>query len=167
MIDIYTDGSCGAKDRCGGWAFVAVQRSKRFNPDVMPKHAMPDDEVIHVGTGGETDTTVNRMELMAIHRAMQFMFDADMKRTKIRIFSDSAYSIGSLTEWHHKQSKSKWQNSFGEPIANMKLIRTMLVLLRDLRQQHTVVFVKIKGHSGHHYNEEADRHAGAERARRL
>jgi len=166
MIDIYTDGSCGHKDRCGGWAFVAVQRSKRFDPDSMPKHAMPDDKTAK-RSGGEHDTTVNRMELMAIYRAMKFIEAKALKRTKIRIVSDSAYSIASLTEYHRKQRLSGWKNSQGETIANMKLIRTMLVMLHDLRQQHFIVFVKIKGHSGHHYNEEADRLAGAERAKRL
>lgn len=166
MIDIYTDGSCGAKDRCGGWAFVAVQRSKKFEPDAMPKHAMPDDKTVH-RSGGERDTTVNRMELMAIYRALTFVQSKNMKRSKIRIFSDSAYSIGSLNDWHRTHRTSRWKNSQGEPIANMKLIRTTLVLLHDLKQQHDIVFVKIKGHSGHHYNEEADRLASAERAKRL
>jgi ribonuclease HI len=128
---------------------------------------MPDDEVLLIESGGETNTTINRMELMAINRAITHFMMSDIEPTTIRIISDSAYSIGSLTEWNDKQSKNGWKNTYGESIKNMKLIRSMLVTLHTIKKQHTIHFIKVKGHSGHHYNHEADRHAGIERAKRL
>jgi ribonuclease HI len=127
-----------------------------------------DDRIVIEASGGETDVTINRMELFAMKCALNHIFRADIENSLIRIISDSSYAIGSLSEWADKHRLSRWKNRLGEEIANARLIRTTLSIIADIKlSKNEVVFVKIKGHSGHHYNEQADRLAGTERSRLL
>lgn len=135
---IYTDGACQNNQapggQPGGWACVFVD-----GPSF---------------SGYDPKTTNNRMELMAAIEAL--------KHTEIganvRIYSDSAYVVNAfLQDWFRGWQKRGWKNAKGMPVENQDLWRT----LYDLASTRQVSWIKVKGHAGDKYNEEADRLAVA------
>lgn len=100
-------------------------------------------------SGGEQRTTNNAMELMAVYELLSSI-DAHVP---LRIYVDSAYALGCLTEWGPKwDSSGDWRNSKKKPVANRLLIEAGMSLLEG----RDVEFVKIRGHAGHPLNEAAD-----------
>ena len=87
MIKIYTDGSCLHNTGNGGWAAIINDN----------------DEIIKI-SGGEKNTTNNKMELMAPIKALT-KIDKDKK---IEIYTDSKYVKLGITEWIHKWIRNKW-----------------------------------------------------------
>ncbi len=128
-MTIYTDGA-SSKNGDGGWAFVAVL----------------DNVIITERSGRDVMTTNNRMELMAIIQAMQWML-AD--GTKHLIVTDSMYAKDIITKhWH-------------QPKTNLELVRAA-------RSLHSIVechFQWVKGHTGNRWNEYVDKLAGKAKRR--
>lgn len=123
-LKIYTDGSCSPSSRDGGWAFCIPELNIR---------------VCHK----EKDTTVNRMELMAVIKALEFITDADLNIATYEIYSDSMYVIGGLTmNWSKEMNSDLWDE---------------LEFYINLTADRNVHFIHIKGHSGLPGNEEADK----------
>ena len=137
-VEIYTDGACSGNPGPGGWgAILEYQGHKREM------------------SGGEENTTNNRMELTAVIRGLQAL----NQRCTVELYSDSKYVIDALEKgWAEGWKKRGWVKSDKKPAMNPELWDALLTLL----DTHRVEFVWVKGHAGHPYNERCDRLAVAE-----
>lgn len=133
-VKIYTDGACSDNPGPGGWGAVLIQ-----------------DNGIKELSGGEHETTNNRMELTAVIRA----FEALKKPAEVSVYSDSSYIILGMTRWLPGWKKSGWRCSTGKR-KNSDLWQQLDNLVRD----HLVHWHWVKGHAGNKYNERADKLAG-------
>ena len=131
MIKIYTDGSCLNNPGNGGWAAIINDN----------------DEIIKI-SGGEKNTTNNKMELMAPIKALQ-KIDKD---EQIEIYTDSKYVKLGITEWIHKWKKNNWQTSKKEPVKN----KDLWIQLYDLTTSLKINWIWVKAHAGNTLNEEVD-----------
>jgi ribonuclease HI len=138
-IVAYTDGSA-SKSR-SGYGFVVLV----------------DDEKIYEGAGtGATGTTNQQMELAAVIEALDWINNnCDIgDGSTITIYSDSAYIINCYTDkWYVNWMSNGWKNSKGEDVANILSWRYLIKYF----QKPNYDFQKVKGHSGHIYNELADK----------
>lgn len=133
FVVIHTDGGCdGKKGGVGAWAFVAH---------------FPDGLVIEE-TSGMMETTNNRMEMMAVIKALEAI---EIGRP-LRLISDSEYVVKGINSWCRNWVRNGWKNSQGKPVVNQDLWRHLLMLyqLHDVRLEWT------KGHAGNAHNERAD-----------
>ncbi len=138
-IDIYTDGACSGNPGPGGWGAVLLYGDNK-------------KEI----SGAEPDTTNQRMELLAVIKALEAL---KVKDWKVTVYSDSAYIVNAFKQnWIGNWQKNGWKNSKKEAVANQDLWKRLLALL-ELNQ---VNIEKVKGHSGDVWNEKCDelaRHA--------
>ena len=131
-VDIYTDGACRGNPGKGGWGAILV----------YGKH---EKEM----SGGERETTNNRMELTAAIKALEALKEP----CEITLYSDSKYMIDSITKgWAESWRKKGWKKADKSPALNPDLWETLL----DLLSVHTVEFIWVRGHNGHAYNERCD-----------
>jgi ribonuclease HI len=132
-VDIYTDGACRGNPGRGGWGAVLVYNGR-------------EKEL----SGGEKETTNNRMELTAAIRALKQLREP----CEVTLTSDSKYLIDAITkEWVYSWKKKGWKKSDGSKALNIDLWEELLPLL----ETHKVTFVWVKGHDGHPYNERCDK----------
>ncbi len=134
---LFTDGACLGNPGPGGWAYIL--RSA-------------DEEVVK--SGGEPDTTNQRMEVMAVLRALESLEDP----SSIAIHADSKYVTDGLGEWMDGWIKKNWKNAAKKPVKNQDLWKP----LATLREFHEISTHWIKGHDGHAENERCDMLASAE-----
>lgn len=92
--------------------------------------------------------TVNTAELTAPILGLQCL----KEKCKVTIYTDSKYTMDSITTWWNGRVRNKWKTQGGEDVKNKDLIQQ----LHSLCQQHEVTWVKVKGHSGLKYNDLAD-----------
>lgn len=137
-IQVYTDGACSGNPGPGGWG--AVLRYKNH------------EKVI---SGGEPETTNNRMELTAFIEALKILKEP----CKITLYSDSKYLCDSIEKkWVYAWSKNNWKKSDNKKVLNIDLWELLLELL----ERHDLKVVWIKGHAGHPENERCDQLAVSE-----
>ena len=98
--------------------------------------------------GGEDHTTNNRMELLAVIKAL----GALKRRARVRITTDSQYVKKGITEWMGNWKRNGWRTAAGKPVKNADLWRE----LDGAVARHQVEWRWVKGHSGHAENERAD-----------
>ncbi len=142
-VIIYTDGACSGNPGPGGWA-------------ALLKH--PATETIKTLSGGEPNTTNNRMELIAVIRGFQELKSS--KRWRVHVVSDSTYVINGLTQWIRGWIANNWRRGKkpdSPPVKNVDLWQELHALV----QKHDATFEHVRGHSGHPENEECDRLATA------
>jgi ribonuclease HI len=153
-IVAFTDGSCriypcGKAD--GGWAFnITFRETLEFRYGFKEKN-----------------TTVNQMELLAIHRCLEFVPASPKSTKELIIVTDSAYALNCCLHWPREWEKNGWRTSNGSTIANLKLIRSALKLIEEHRRYRTLRIMKVKGHAGVVRNEAADRQASAARKSKM
>ena len=136
-VDIYTDGACRGNPGKGGWGAVLVYRGT-------------EKEL----SGGERETTNNRMELTAAIEALSALREP----CEVTLTSDSKYLVDAITQgWAVSWRAKGWRRADKSPALNPDLWEKLLKLL----EIHTVTFVWVKGHDGHPYNERCDRLATA------
>ena len=132
QIEIFTDGACSGNPGPGGWGAVL-----RFNGH--------EKEL----SGGERQTTNNRMEMTAVISALEALKEP----CKVTLYSDSKYIIDSVNKGWAKGWRARgWKKSSNEPALNPDLWDKLLNLL-DI---HEVTFIWVKGHAGHSENERCD-----------
>lgn len=137
-VVVYTDGACSGNPGPGGWSCILTYNNAE-----------------KILSGGEKETTNNRMELLAVINGIE----AVKEGAKIEVFSDSAYVVNAfLQDWIGKWIKQDWRNSEGKPVANVELWKR---LLADI-EGRDVKFNKVKGHSTDVYNNRCDELARAE-----
>ena len=132
-IQIFTDGACSGNPGPGGWG--AILRYKAHEKEL---------------SGGEAETTNNRMELMALIAALEQLKEP----CEIDLCSDSQYVINGLQKGWAKGWRARgWKKADKSPALNIDLWARLL----DLSEAHTIHYNWIKGHAGHPENERCDR----------
>ncbi|KUM02599.1 ribonuclease HI [Chromobacterium subtsugae] len=131
-VEIYTDGACKGNPGPGGWG--ALLRYKGREKEIF---------------GGERGTTNNRMEIMAVIRAL-----ASLNRPcQVVVYTDSQYVQKGISEWIHGWKARGWKTAAKEPVKNADLWQQ----LDAERNRHLAVEWRwVKGHAGHEFNERAD-----------
>ena len=131
-VTVYTDGSCSGNPGPGGWSAILVYNGV-------------EKEI----SGGEKETTNNRMELTAVVTALETLKES----CKVEIVSDSKYVVDAINKgWLDSWQLKSWKKSDGKPVLNVELWKRLLPQL----ERHTVSFSWVKGHDGHGYNERCD-----------
>jgi ribonuclease HI len=133
-VTIYTDGACSGNPGPGGWGAILTSGALR-------------KEI----SGGDPDTTNNRMELMAAIAALREL----KARSQVELFTDSKYVKQGISEWITMWKANGWKRRSGKkllPVKNEDLWRE----LDALAQLHKVMFRWVEGHAGHPENERAD-----------
>ncbi len=131
MLKIWTDGSCLGNPGPGGWAFVAtdgVHRAER--------------------SGAEENTTNNRMELMAVLRAIT----AAARHSEIEIHTDSQYVKNGMQSWIKNWRKNNWRTADKKPVKNQDLWQK----LDEAASKIKIHWVWVRGHNGEELNERCD-----------
>ena len=130
-VVIYTDGACSGNPGPGGWGAVLEYDGK-------------ERELF----GGESATTNNRMELIAVIEAL----GALKRPSKVVLHTDSQYVMKGITEWLPGWKARGWKTAAREPVKNVDLWKR----LDEAVQPHQIEWVWVRGHSGHNGNERAD-----------
>ncbi|TVP70652.1 MAG: ribonuclease HI [Rhodobacteraceae bacterium] len=143
MTDLvaYTDGACSGNPGPGGWG--VLMRATREGA-VLKERTL---------SGGEGDTTNNRMELMAAIMALETL----SQPSEITIVTDSAYVKNGVTSWIHGWKRNGWRTADKKPVKNVELWQR----LDAAQARHKVTWEWVKGHAGHPENERADELARA------
>lgn len=132
-VYIFTDGACSGNPGPGGWGAVL-------------RYGTAEKEL----SGGDRDTTNNRMELTACIEALKTLKEP----CKVFLTTDSQYVINGMVKgWAASWRRNGWKKSDKKPALNSDLWE----LLLDLCERHEVSFNWIKGHAGHEENERCDR----------
>ncbi len=140
-IIIYTDGGCSGNPGPGGWGTVVIADGKETRL-----------------SGGEKNTTNNRMELMAAISALEFALNNfDVSQKKFNIFSDSQYVKNGITSWIKNWKKNGWRTAAKKPVLNQDL---WIRLDAAYSQIPNLDWNWVKGHAGVEYNEICDQLAG-------
>lgn len=131
-VEIFTDGACSGNPGIGGWG--ALLRYKDIEKEL---------------SGGEIDTTNNRMELTAVLEALKAL-----KTTcNITLYTDSKYVMCGITEWLENWKKNGWKTSNKKnAVKNIDLWQQ----LDEIIKNHQIRWVWVKGHNGHIENERVD-----------
>ena len=131
VVDVYTDGACKGNPGVGGWD--ALLRSGSHSREIY---------------GGEAATTNNRMELLAVIRALEAL----KKPCRVRVHTDSQYVQLGISKWIHGWKKNGWRTAEKKPVKNAELWQE----LDRLAASHDIEWLWVKGHAGHDGNERAD-----------
>lgn len=132
IVEIFTDGACRGNPGPGGWG-------------VLLRFGEAEKEL----SGGEANTTNNRMELMAAIMGLE-----SLKRpSRVRLHTDSQYVQKGITAWLPQWVRRGWKTADKRPVKNADLWQR----LAAARQPHEVEFVWVRGHNGHPENERVDR----------
>ena len=136
-VTIYSDGACSGNPGPGGWGTILVYRGTEKEM-----------------SGGEPDTTNNRMELLAAIVGLETLKEP----CKVTLVSDSKYLCESINQgWVFSWAQNGWRKKDKKPALNTDLWERMLLQLR----RHSVTVEWVKGHQGHPFNERCDRLAVA------
>jgi len=130
-VVIYTDGACSGNPGPGGWGCVLLYNGHRREL-----------------SGGDAETTNNRMEMMAVIQALESL----KRRCNVMIFTDSVYVMKGITEWIVQWKKRNWKTAAKKPVKNVELWQR----LEKALSPHDVKWTWVKGHSGVPENERAD-----------
>jgi ribonuclease HI len=130
-VSIYTDGSCLGNPGPGGWGAILVY-----------------GEVEKELSGGEDNTTNNRMELMAAIMALEAL----NRPVEVTLTSDSVYLKDGITKWIHGWKKNGWKTAAKKPVANQDLWQRLDAAIAP----HSITWAWVKGHAGHPMNERCD-----------
>lgn len=142
MIKIFTDGSSRGNPGPGGWGAIVSSES----------------EVAELG-GKEDQTTNNRMEMMAVIRALEYarqLSDASLQLS-VAIYTDSAYVLNGATKWIFGWQKNNWKTAGKKAVLNQDLWEEM----SDLLPSFSIKWNLLKGHAGIAGNERCDEIATA------
>lgn len=131
QVDIFTDGACSGNPGPGGWG--AILRAGLIEKELW---------------GGELQTTNNRMEMLAVIRALQAL----KVSSQVRVHTDSQYVQKGISEWIKGWKARGWKTAAKEPVKNEDLWR----VLDDVAALHKIEWLWVKGHAGHPENERAD-----------
>ncbi len=131
-VDIYTDGACSGNPGPGGYGAILVFGSLKR-------------EI----SGGDPQTTNNRMELTAAIEALALLKEP----CSVTLVSDSKYLVDGINRgWAKSWKRNGWRKADRKPALNADLWERLLRLL----EVHRVTFSWVKGHAGHPYNERCD-----------
>ena len=131
VVEIYADGACRGNPGPGGWG--ALLRTRGRERELF---------------GSEPATTNNRMELVAVIRALEAL----RRRCAVRVYTDSQYVQKGISEWIRDWKRRGWRTAAKQPVKNADLWHQ----LDALAQGHDIEWHWVRGHAGHAENERAD-----------
>ena len=131
MIEVYTDGACSGNPGPGGWGVLIIDGAERTEL-----------------SGGEAETTNNRMELLAAIKALQ----ETPAGQPLQLYTDSQYVKNGINSWINNWKRNGWKTASRKPVKNKDLWEA----LDSLREDREVAWHWVKGHDGHPGNERAD-----------
>ena len=132
-VNLFTDGACSGNPGPGGWAYLLVH----------PRTGKQREQ-----SGGEMDTTNNRMELQAVIEGLSDLQSPSV----VDLYSDSQYVLKGLEAWLDGWIKRGWKTAGKKPVKNVDLWQR----LDELRGHHQIRFHWVRGHDGHPENERVD-----------
>lgn len=136
-VKLFTDGACSGNPGPGGWG--AILRYNGYEKEL---------------SGGESETTNNRMELTAVIEGLSALNEPCV----VDLVSDSKYVVDSIQKgWVYSWKRNGWRKADKKPALNVDLWEKLLKLL----EIHKVNFIWIRGHQGHEENERCDKLAVA------
>ena len=135
-VEIWTDGACSGNPGPGGWGAIL-----RFGD--LEKQL----------SGGEQETTNNRMELMAAIMALEAL----KRPVSVDLHTDSQYMRGGITGWIFGWKRNGWKTADKKPVKNVDLWQR----LDEATARHDVRWHWVKGHAGDEMNERVDELARA------
>ncbi len=131
VVIVHTDGACSGNPGPGGWGVILEYNGTRKEL-----------------SGGEANTTNNRMELMGAISALE-----SLKRPcSVQMHVDSNYVKDGITKWIHGWKKNGWKTADKKPVKNAELWQRLDAALAT----HKISWHWVKGHAGHDDNERAD-----------
>ena len=131
-VDIYTDGACRGNPGKGGWGAILVYGTRMKEM-----------------SGGERNTTNNRMELTGAIEALAILKEP----CEVTLTSDSKYLVDAISRgWLDSWRKNGWRKADRSEVLNVDLWQKLITQL----ERHKVTFVWVHGHAGHEYNERCD-----------
>ena len=136
-IEIYTDGACSGNPGPGGWG--AILRWNGHEKEL---------------SGGEEETTNNRMEMMAVIKGLEALND---EKKPVTLYTDSKYVKQGIEEWLEGWKAKNWKTASKKPVKNQDLWEQ----IDSLISRFDITLVWVKGHSGHEFNERVDKLAVA------
>ncbi len=140
-VIVFSDGACSGNPGPGGWG--AILRYKESEKEL---------------SGGERETTNNRMELMGVISALESLKEP----CQVKVFTDSKYIANAFIEkWLENWQKNGWKTAGKKPVKNRELWERLL----KQSSIHRLEWQWIKGHAGHPENERCDQLAVAARDR--
>lgn len=132
QVKIYTDGACSGNPGPGGYGAILMYEENK-------------KEI----SGGEKETTNNKMELMAAIVALETLKEP----CDVLLYSDSAYLVNAYNQnWIEGWKKKNWKNSTKQDVKNRELWER----LEKQTAIHNVTFIKVKGHSDNEFNNRCD-----------
>ncbi len=132
QVTLYTDGACSGNPGAGGYGAILIFKG-----------------IERELSGGEPSTTNNRMEIYAVIAGLEKL----KEHCDVTVYSDSAYTVNAFNEgWIYGWMKNGWKKADGKAVLNAELWKRLYALT----QQHTVRFVKVKGHADNEYNNRCD-----------
>lgn len=131
LVEIFTDGACRGNPGPGGWA--ALLRKGSSEREI---------------SGGEPETTNNRMELTAAIRALEAL----NRPCRVELHTDSVYVRDGITRWVHRWRTNGWRTSDKKPVKNAELWQELI----EAAAPHRVEWHWVKAHDGHTENERVD-----------
>lgn len=138
VVELYTDGACSGNPGPGGWAYILRHTRTGVESE---------------GSGGEQETTNQRMELTAALKGLEAL----KLPCAVTLYSDSEYVTKGITEWLPNWQANGWKSSNRKPVKNQDLWINVAAML----SRHSVTPVWVRGHSGHPENERCDKLAVA------
>ena len=137
-VDIYTDGACSGNPGAGGYCAILIY-----------------NDVEKVISGSESQTTNNRMELLAVIKGLEVL----KEKCNVNLYSDSTYVVNAFLQgWIESWKTNNWRTSSKKEVKNLDLWKKLLILT----DKHVVNFIKVKGHSDNEYNNRCDKIAVSE-----
>ena len=131
---VYTDGACSGNPGPGGWGWAVA-------PNGQPH-----------GSGGDGNTTNQRMELLAVLEALRSL-GVGAEAGHVEVVSDSTYVVNCFRDrWWAKWQRNGWKNSKKQPVANVDIWKPLVELVNS----GDVSFRWVKGHSGDPMNDLVD-----------
>ena len=130
-VIVHTDGACSGNPGPGGWGVILDYNGTRKEL-----------------SGGEADTTNNRMELMGAISALESL----RRPCTVEMHVDSSYVKDGITKWIHGWKKNGWKTADKKPVKNAELWQR----LDSALGKHKISWHWVKGHAGHDDNERAD-----------
>lgn len=130
-VTIHTDGACSGNPGPGGWGAIL-------------SFGAAEKEL----SGGQAETTNNRMELTAAIRALEAL----KRPCHVDLYTDSVYLRDGVTKWLSSWKARGWRTAAKKPVKNEDLWRA----LEDAMARHDIAWHWVKGHAGDDMNERAD-----------
>ena len=139
VIEVYTDGSCNTQHKIGAWAAIIFINNKKV-----------------VIQGSATETTHNRMELIAVINAIEYVIKEIKEFELIKIFTDSQY-VEKIPDRTSKLVSKDFKTKKGKSIQNIDLVKKLITLIETAE----IEFIKVKAHQKAsditNYNREVDK----------